>query len=78
MGGGVPASHDFYANPQFMLFVDRDQIKNWQAVEAKPSEVLITYKANDEKTSCKVFLCKATVGSYLISEINDTTIADPE
>ncbi len=47
-------------------------------MDAKPSEVLITYKANDENTSCKVFLCKATVGSYLISEINDTTIADPE
>lgn len=77
-GGGVPSSHDFYCNPQFMVAVDRDQIKNWTAVEAKPSEVLFTYKADDENTSCKLFLCRATVGKYLVSEINDSTVTDPE
>ena len=59
-----------------MIRVDREQIKNWTAVEGKPSEVLISYKAEDEKTSCKLFLCKATVGQFLISEINDQTISD--
>ena len=78
MGGGVPSSHDFYCNPQFMLQVDRDQVKNWAALEGKPSEVLISYKADSEDTSCKLFLCKATVGNYLVSEINDNTIADAE
>jgi hypothetical protein len=77
-GGGVPSSSDFYCNPQFMLHVDRDQVKNWAAVEARPAEVLVTYKSDDEETSCKLFLCKAAVGSYLISEINDQTINDIE
>jgi len=33
-------------------------------------------RAHDQKTSLKVFLCKATVGSYRVSVINDETIAD--
>jgi hypothetical protein len=61
-----------------MVAVDRDQVKNWQAVEARPAEVLFTYKADDEATSCKLFLCKATVGNYLVSEINDSTVHDQE
>lgn len=77
-GGGVPSSHEFYCNPQFALMVDRAQIKNWTAVEAKPAEVLITYRADNAEVSIKLFLCKASVGNYLISEINDQTIWDPE
>ena len=60
-----------------MLCIDREKVKNWTAIEAKPVEVLITYKADDEDISVKLFLCKASVGNYLISEINDSTIWDP-
>lgn len=40
--------------------------------------MLISYKADDSKTTCKLFLCKSPVGNFLISEINDITINDLE
>lgn len=45
-------------------------------VGKKPIELLVSMRAHDQKTSLKLFLCKATVGNYRVSVINDETIVD--
>lgn len=77
-GGGAPNSPSFYKNPQFFISTDRSKVLNFAAVKSKAFDVLFSYtnSSGGEKTSIKQFLCKATVGNYRISTINDETILD--
>lgn len=75
IGGGVPSSHLFYMNPQFLIYVDQSKLKNKASVGGT-FEFLATYASKDNDTNVKMFLCHANKGNTRVSTINDTTIVD--